>query len=67
MVCNICKQDCVGFSTGDPAEDICSDCAFPMLKKASENALERISFSHYLETGEFVDGGDLMRRAIGMV
>lgn len=66
MVCTKCKQDCVGFPTGNPEDDMCMDCAFPMLKEASDSAVEAVAIGHWRRTGEFVDGRTLMRRAIGI-
>jgi len=66
MICNKCGEDCCGFPTGDPKEDICSDCAFPALKHASEAAAEAVEINHWKRTGEFKTCGELLRREIGM-
>lgn len=62
MKCNLCGVECVGFPTGDPKEDICSDCAiFPNLRKISDDEAEAIEINHWRKTGEFEDGRKLFR------
>jgi hypothetical protein len=66
MICTKCDCDCCGFPTGDPDEDVCSDCAFPMLKHASEYAAEAMEINHWRDTGETKSTGELLRKALGM-
>ena len=66
MICNKCGVNCVGFATGDPEEDICSDCAYPSIKKAREAACEGIEIDHWQRTGEFKTAGELLRKTLGM-
>ena len=66
MLCNKCGVDCVGFPTGDPEEDICSDCAFPGLRDAAKYAAKRLEERHFDRTGESETAGALMRKVLGM-
>ena len=66
MICTKCQQHCMGFATGDTEQDICSDCAFPALARASAAGVQAVSDAHFERTGERVDGRKLMRQAIGM-
>lgn len=52
MKCSKCKQECVGFATGDVDEDICDDCAFPEFKKAASHAFEKMKEEHFKRTGK---------------
>jgi len=61
MICNSCGQECVGFPTGNPKEDICSDCAFPALKAASEAASRAVEEDYFERTGERKTSGEILR------
>lgn len=61
-VCKKCGCRMVGY----PGDDECSDCAFPMLARASEAAARAVEEGHFQRTGERKTAGELMRRAIGI-
>jgi len=61
MKCSKCGEDCVGFPTGNPEEDICSDCAFPALKEASDAAAKSVEEEHFNRTGERKSCGEIFR------
>jgi hypothetical protein len=65
MICNKCGVDCSGFPTGDPAEDICSECAFPMLKLASESAIKSVEAFYLEKTGQHKSGNEILRQSLG--
>jgi NMD protein affecting ribosome stability and mRNA decay len=60
MKCSQCGEYCVGIETGDSIENLCSDCAF--FKKPTEDEVEAASINHWRQTGEFVDGNELLRQ-----
>lgn len=66
MICNKCGVDCVGFPTGDPVEDVCSDCAFPAMTKAFESARKHVEEQHFNRTGVEKTAGELFRSVLGM-
>ena len=66
MKCTKCSKECVGFPTGDPKEDMCSDCAFPSLNRASDNAAEAVEIEYWRRTGEFKTCGAIFRGILGM-
>ena len=61
-VCKKCGQPMVGY----PGDDECSDCAFPMLKQASDAAARAVEEAHYERTGERKTCGELLRKTLGM-
>jgi len=61
MLCNKCGEECMGFPTGDPNEDICMDCAYPGLKEASNAAAIAVEEEHFNRTGEQKSCGEIFR------
>ena len=61
MICNKCGEECMGFPTGDSAEDICSDCAFPELARAAEAGRKAVEEQHFKRTGEQKSCGEIFR------
>jgi hypothetical protein len=61
-VCKKCGQPMVGY----PGDDECSDCAFPILKQASDAAARALEEAHYERTGERKTCGELLRKTLGM-
>ena len=66
MTCTKCKQECVGFPTGDPDEDVCSDCAFPELTKAVESAAQAVEELHFKRTGKKKSCSEIFRGILGI-
>lgn len=59
MICTKCGCECSGFATGNPVEDICSDCAFPALARASKAAAKAVVDDHFARTGEKKSFGEI--------
>jgi hypothetical protein len=66
MKCTKCGEECIGFATGIPSEDICEDCAFPTLKKARESAAKAVEESYFKMHGEKKSCGEIFRGILGM-
>jgi hypothetical protein len=65
LVCAKCRRPMVGHANEGP-DAICSDCAFPAIAEARQAGARAVEESHFQSTGERVDAGTLLRRAIGM-
>lgn len=62
LVCLKCKTPMVGY----PGEDICSDCAYPVIKQAREAAAAAMEQDHFARTGNKVPAGELIRQSLGI-
>ena len=51
---------------GYPGDDECSDCAFPMLARASEAAAGAVEEAHFQRTGERKTCGEILRKSLGI-
>lgn len=60
-VCKTCKKEMVGY----PGDDICSDCAFPSLRKASEAGLKAVEEGYFKRTGKRKKGNEILRNVLG--
>lgn len=47
MKCSKCGLDCVGFSTGNPEDDMCDECSFPALANFRKRLDEKYSSEEY--------------------
>lgn len=66
MICTKCGCDCVGFPSGNPEEDICMECAFPILAEAAEAGSRAMEKAHFDQTGEKKTSGEILRKIIGI-